>query len=1335
MRSIAPTNRGKRLGGCSRRRAVGMPSAATTKIHRPPAESNSNREGGAPRGCPDTPGTAKTPLNANAEAAAQEGGAEPAPGPGAADTAAGFLTANGQRDSHAVTLADGRPNRSPRAGRPYGRITWAGIRALVDAPAAVEKHRAPFVILSTYVEPDARTHAVQRAAGVFGGLAVDVDTGNPALADVLAAVRAVIGDAAAFVYSSASAAPDRRKWRVLVPLATPLAGVDYADTQSALFELLAEHGLECDAALARPGQPVYAPNVPPERRGPDGAPVFYQSRVVEGPALELAGHAIAERRDAARARRAALELESAERSAAYRSQRMAHAAATGDTFDAFEHFNANHTVAAMLDRYGFQPNPQRPTHYRHPESQNGSYATEDRGDHWVCLSAWAHTMDAGRATKTGHRAGDAFDLFVAFEHGGNRSAAVRAYAADVRPWRPAPPVVDAEPLPPPGRVEFLEQRPVVPMDELRAELRDQLAQAVAAAPELVVCNPGPGVGKSTAAVDTVPAAFDRTIWVVPTHDAAAETTRRLVAAGHDAAAMPPRDPSTCQCWTADDAARLREEYPDHPYTLPMEAAIRVGNAHMACLACPLSGLAKRRPTAAPVEDFAAWADPFADDVDAGQNAKNSSHLDPDPDACRCEYLRRKRAAEAARVTVMCHARFMRGGRQPVPLGTTQATVVDEHGTDVLLPRQSFNVATMRATRDAIAAAVGNWRNRKTRMRFGAAREREHELLGFGDAVAGVATAIVEHMERLETEGGRRVEPLPSFALPEGEIPKRAHMKLARLLVQGGIPDAFDADALELVRRAAGGCIVGHAVVYVEPVPGGGAHSKIVLSNAPPPGDDGDDPTWTAMRREMDGFAREYAAAGHGKSSMFVLDADADMVAIRRAFPGVVEIAPHGTAPLAVDAEQWWAEINPSTHPAVVVRMLELAIHQRGFRRCGVVLPKPHRDALFPTTRPRNGRPEDKDPDPERIANWGGRGGRALATGTAEQRLARARELVERVRHLHQFIARDEHGRLLVEHHHGAASRGTNKFLEGTDGGVVLGLSRCPPGEIAAYMLATGRGDAVGRSDGTWGDVAGELPAVGGGTTERRWRGYACPDWAQAAHHMNRLALVQVCERFRTRLATGVPMVVVAAEPTGLPVTDPPAGIPEGVAAVVGAVRDIVAAARGCEAGQTDVRWESGKPSTEHGQPGDAGEVSIGKPSTEHTLSPILIDRLPIETPPASGVAMDAIRAAMPATPERTLRVWLADAVARGLLVRTGERRWTRYALPVPVTAAPPAPVPKAVPDALELPTAPPPPVDAMPCMAWDWEPAWDVHPGTTWVAMPAELAAPPPTARAGPCAA
>jgi hypothetical protein len=346
---------------------------------------------------------------------------------------AGFLTANGSRDSHALTLADGKPNGSRKAGTPYQTITWDGIRRLMDRPASVEKADAGFVILSTYNEHDGRTHDVQRQRGVYGGLAVDIDKGDPSIEEVIEAVQTVVGHVGLKVYSSSSAAVDNRKWRVLVPLAAPLAGSEYQETQDAFFSLLGKHGLQCDTTLARTGQPIYLPNVPKGRRDDEGRPLFYESRHVDGPALELGPKsAIVDAVAHAREQRERLRAEAVEAAAA---KKAAWTFSVDDGFKPIDHFNANHAIGELLVLNGFvrNENAER-NHYRHDKlGDSGSYSMEDMGDHWVCMSNWAKACKLGSTSRDGFQFGDAFDLFCYFDHKNDRTAAVRAYAEKVRP--------------------------------------------------------------------------------------------------------------------------------------------------------------------------------------------------------------------------------------------------------------------------------------------------------------------------------------------------------------------------------------------------------------------------------------------------------------------------------------------------------------------------------------------------------------------------------------------------------------------------------------------------------------------------------------------------------------------------------------------------------------------------------------------------------------------------------------------------------------------------------------------------------------------------------------
>jgi hypothetical protein len=351
-----------------------------------------------------------------------------------------FLFCHGQNDSHALVLSkDGSPNPSPRAGQPYGGCTWPEILDLAAAPAAVGKGEAPAIIASTYREHDGRSHDVQRERGRYGLLVLDVDTGGPSIDAMRKALRAAVGDAEHLIYSTSSATPELPKWRAVVPLAEPVAGADWKETQGAFFDCIEAElgeGVEADRALDRTGQPFFLPNVPPARRGPDGQPLFYRWQHVQGQPLRLDSGPIAARL-AERAEAAA----EAERAMAERKKLRAVKTAArlaSDTLSPIDAFNAKHTVAELLEKYGFENEPSgwgrgRGTDNWQSPYQRTGYGLRDFGDHWVSLSGADAAEGLGMPTKSGSgRYGDAFTLYAHFEHGGNVEAAVAAYGQALR---------------------------------------------------------------------------------------------------------------------------------------------------------------------------------------------------------------------------------------------------------------------------------------------------------------------------------------------------------------------------------------------------------------------------------------------------------------------------------------------------------------------------------------------------------------------------------------------------------------------------------------------------------------------------------------------------------------------------------------------------------------------------------------------------------------------------------------------------------------------------------------------------------------------------------------
>lgn len=293
-------------------------------------------------------------------------------------------TGLGSQETHTRYLNDGTLNGHPQAGSPYRTISAADIYTMAVNPGSYAKGSGPWIIPSSYHEFDSRSHEVQRDKGWFHWLAADIDNGSPPLAQVQSAVSTVLGSVYALIYSTASSTEVNRKWRVLVPVATALTGVEYRAYQTALFDALEATGLILDRALQRPGQLIYLPN-----RG-----VYYEHATLGAQFLSPKLHPMAGR--------AKLYLTLAKEGAGRSRQEgsRSHLAA----------FRRRHTVASLLAVYGYTQRGNS-DHWRSPYQTSGSYATQDLGDGWFSLSQSDAAADLGRASAHG-RYGDQFDLYV-----------------------------------------------------------------------------------------------------------------------------------------------------------------------------------------------------------------------------------------------------------------------------------------------------------------------------------------------------------------------------------------------------------------------------------------------------------------------------------------------------------------------------------------------------------------------------------------------------------------------------------------------------------------------------------------------------------------------------------------------------------------------------------------------------------------------------------------------------------------------------------------------------------------------------------------------------------
>ncbi|WP_353209114.1 AAA family ATPase [Sphingorhabdus sp.] len=337
----------------------------------------------------------------------------------------------------AVLLGHGINDTRKRTNTPYDTIGVDEIFERVTNPTAISKDAADFIIPSTYTTAggaeDARSHHVQRAHGRFPLLMVDIDKGNHDMSDLTQAVSSFVGDVRCAIYSTASAKPDDRKWRMAIPFDRELDFNEWSEAGEAFFDHLKTRGIVADPKLLGPGQPVYLPNVPPEGRKDDGSPIFYEHVINDGPAADLNAPEVSRVIAALRRRRTKeqeLRLAAAKKAADRRNTRQN----TG-TPRVIEEFNISHDIEALLFEYGYEQSPRNDKDWRSPNQMTESFATRvmqaDAGSQViVSLSGSDDDAEIGAKAASGCRFGDAFDLYVHYEHGGDFNAALKQVEAE-----------------------------------------------------------------------------------------------------------------------------------------------------------------------------------------------------------------------------------------------------------------------------------------------------------------------------------------------------------------------------------------------------------------------------------------------------------------------------------------------------------------------------------------------------------------------------------------------------------------------------------------------------------------------------------------------------------------------------------------------------------------------------------------------------------------------------------------------------------------------------------------------------------------------------------------
>ena len=324
--------------------------------------------------------------------------------------------------AYRVVVFNGSFDTHIKNGDDYNTLTLGEV---FDAdPARQDKANAPAMIPSSYNQFDARNHDTQRQRGSYVALAGDIDQGNVALDTLLALVRRFVGEAvASLIYSSSSAAADKRKWRIVIPLAQAQDFAAWQELQEAFFTFMEAQGVAMDWALSRAGQLVYLPNVPTDKRDWRGAPLFYERDFTEGRGLTTADGAVATALADLSALRARDE---AERQQAKQAAKQAmQACGTTTKSEVIDAFNQTYSIEMMLKASGYKRGPR--DNWRSRYQTSTSFATRNFGEYWTSMSASDTSVGIGRPCAGGCW-GDAFDLYCHFEHGGDFTKAVREAA-------------------------------------------------------------------------------------------------------------------------------------------------------------------------------------------------------------------------------------------------------------------------------------------------------------------------------------------------------------------------------------------------------------------------------------------------------------------------------------------------------------------------------------------------------------------------------------------------------------------------------------------------------------------------------------------------------------------------------------------------------------------------------------------------------------------------------------------------------------------------------------------------------------------------------------------
>ena len=299
-------------------------------------------------------------------------------------------------------------NPNAKHPKPYGGISLVEIEQLLKHPESVEKERGRWCIFSSHISKLSRDHEHQRQNGLYHAVWLDIDvhTEKRAIQDFLA----LLGVGYYLLYSTRSSTENKQKWRVIIPLCEPVKADLFGMITGVLNDRLEQSNITPDRASERPAQVCYLPN-----KGD-----YYDYHINHA---ELFNWQVLNAEIEAKQHKERLKLEELKRQQEHSRQHAIERMATG-TESPIDAYNLSYPIEQNLAYYGYT---KRGKKWLSPNSESGQAGVSVKDEKWFS----SHGSDSGIGQPTsGGCCGDSFDLFVWYEHNGNRNAAIKA-AADM----------------------------------------------------------------------------------------------------------------------------------------------------------------------------------------------------------------------------------------------------------------------------------------------------------------------------------------------------------------------------------------------------------------------------------------------------------------------------------------------------------------------------------------------------------------------------------------------------------------------------------------------------------------------------------------------------------------------------------------------------------------------------------------------------------------------------------------------------------------------------------------------------------------------------------------